>query len=518
MNLNLSDRDILAKTLEAEAGGEGGQGMLGVGAVIMNRIRNGGYGSGMQGVILKDGAFSPWNSVTGYANGAQGKDMMKLQPSPLAYTVADQLLSGGYQDPTGGALNFYNPEFSNPWWGQAQNGGEWLRIGKHLFGTAQERKNVSTNPTQTLPPPLEMNPAKPKPQGLIDIIGNAVGGKLENLKGALNGTDQDASDRLSVALMSLSGNPQQLAPLMQMAVNDIQQRKTLATQNKSIEYLKSIDPSLAAMAEANPSMVGNILSAVASKQLNPKNASRVVGADVIRKLFPGQEVEEGLYEIEELDGAVVGAKKVGGGGNSITIDNSQDENNDVLRDEMKEYLQIGRNSRQTISQAELLGGLLEQTGTGFGAGLKQFAFDTFGVDVRDDAAAAAAAIIAKLVPAQREPGSGPMSDADLGLYKLSLPGIAATPGGNKIIINSMIGIAKYNKAVGDLARDQLTGKISYDEFYEKMAALPDPLAEAKAFIKTNNIGPSSTDGGPVELTKEQIEAYKTLNIPIPGVN
>ena len=71
MNAYLTET-FLQKT-EAEAGGEGGQGMLGVGAVIMNRIRNGGYGQGMQGVILKDGAFSPWNSVTGFADGGRAR-------------------------------------------------------------------------------------------------------------------------------------------------------------------------------------------------------------------------------------------------------------------------------------------------------------------------------------------------------------------------------------------------------------------------------------------------------------
>jgi len=112
--MNLSDRDLLAKTIMAEAGNQGRVGMLGVGAVIMNRLRSPSFGNTFKDVILKPGQFSPWNSVTGFAGGAQGQDMAKLQPSDDAYHVADMLLTGNYVDPTKGALNFYNPSISDP--------------------------------------------------------------------------------------------------------------------------------------------------------------------------------------------------------------------------------------------------------------------------------------------------------------------------------------------------------------------------------------------------------------------
>ena len=155
--MNLSDRDILAKTIMAEAGNQSQLGMLGVGSVIMNRLRNPGYGSTLQDVILKPGQFSPWNSYTGYAGGAQGQDMMKLQPSQMAYAVADQILDGNYKDPTNGALNFYNPALSNPRWGKSA-GGNWMQIGDHLFGTAGSK---STKDKPMLPnsnAPLNANP------------------------------------------------------------------------------------------------------------------------------------------------------------------------------------------------------------------------------------------------------------------------------------------------------------------------------------------------------------------------
>ena len=86
-----NDRELLAKTLMAEAGNQGPLGMLAAGSVIMNRVRSGNYGQGLQGVILKPGAFSPWNSVTGFAGGEQGQDMARITPSEQAYRIADAL-------------------------------------------------------------------------------------------------------------------------------------------------------------------------------------------------------------------------------------------------------------------------------------------------------------------------------------------------------------------------------------------------------------------------------------------
>lgn len=130
------DRDILAKTLQAEAGGEGYRGMLAAGAVINNRVVSGGYGDGVRGVIMKPGQFSAWNAVTGYAGGAGAINMDAVRPTEDAYRAADALLSGQYEDPTGGALHYYNPSVANPAWGQKRAGGDWTTIGNHIFGTA----------------------------------------------------------------------------------------------------------------------------------------------------------------------------------------------------------------------------------------------------------------------------------------------------------------------------------------------------------------------------------------------
>ena len=130
---SLSERELLARLLQAEAGSEGALGRLAVGSVIRNRAQSGNFGEGIRGVMMQPGQFSPLNSVTGYAGGEQGVDFSSIEPTDVDYQVADAVLSGQIEDPTGGATHFYNPDISQPEWGEAA-GGEWQRIGRHIFG------------------------------------------------------------------------------------------------------------------------------------------------------------------------------------------------------------------------------------------------------------------------------------------------------------------------------------------------------------------------------------------------
>lgn len=132
----LPERDILAMTIQAEAGGEGYEGMLAVGSVIDNRRQSGKFGSTFKDVALAPGQFSAWNSLTGYAGGEGGIDMSKVRPSEDAYLVADEILSGKYSSPVGSATHYYNPGVANPNWGMEQ-GGSWTTLGNHVFGSVR---------------------------------------------------------------------------------------------------------------------------------------------------------------------------------------------------------------------------------------------------------------------------------------------------------------------------------------------------------------------------------------------
>lgn len=166
-----SNRDLLAKTLQAEAGNQGLGGMLAVGSVIANRI---GTGQSWRDIILAPGQFSAWNSVTGYAGGEQGQDMDAIKPSKDAYAAADAILSGNYTDITGGATHYYNPDISQPSWG-ASAGGEWKKIGAHVFGKADApRKRTASmdgqQPTAMQPTAQQMQQMQQQPRGLMGFL------------------------------------------------------------------------------------------------------------------------------------------------------------------------------------------------------------------------------------------------------------------------------------------------------------------------------------------------------------
>jgi len=86
------------------------------------------------------------------------------------------------------------------------------------------------------------------------------------------------------------------------------------------------------------------------------------------------------------------------------------------------------------------------------------------------------ALINQLVPAQRQPGSGPMSDRDLALFKASLPRLIQTPEGKTRILNNMKAINDYVINEGEIASRVISGKITPEQGRAEMQALGNPLA------------------------------------------
>ena len=87
------------------------------------------------------------------------------------------------------------------------------------------------------------------------------------------------------------------------------------------------------------------------------------------------------------------------------------------------------------------------------------------------------ALISQLVPQQRPPGSGVMSDADLALFKQSLPRLINSPKGNAKIISTMKAIANYDVARASIAQDIQDGVITHREGSEKYRDLGNPLGD-----------------------------------------
>lgn len=104
-NFKKSDRYWLAKIIEAEAGIESLKGKIAVGAVVLNRVKHGWFPDTIKGVI-----FQKFRGVYQFSPVGDGR-IYEVKPSKEAFAAADRALAG--EDPTNGALYFYNPQISN---------------------------------------------------------------------------------------------------------------------------------------------------------------------------------------------------------------------------------------------------------------------------------------------------------------------------------------------------------------------------------------------------------------------
>lgn len=98
-----SDIDLLARVISAESRGEPYAGQVAVGAVILNRMEHPSFPNTLSGVIYQPGAFSCL-----YDGG------INAPVAESAYRAARDAING--QDPSGGAIYYYNPAKSTNQW------------------------------------------------------------------------------------------------------------------------------------------------------------------------------------------------------------------------------------------------------------------------------------------------------------------------------------------------------------------------------------------------------------------
>lgn len=115
---NSNNLNLLARLINGEARGEPYNGMVAVGAVVLNRVSNPNFPSTMAGVVYQSGAFD-----------AVSDGQINLMPNTQAYNAARDALNGW--DPSGGAIYYFNPATAtNKWiWSRPLT----VTIGRHRF-------------------------------------------------------------------------------------------------------------------------------------------------------------------------------------------------------------------------------------------------------------------------------------------------------------------------------------------------------------------------------------------------
>lgn len=132
-----SSRELLARLVQCEAGGEGENGMKAVASVVMNRVQaaNGEYarlGGNLNRVIFQPGQFDcARETLNGQYN---PQNIYNMNPQNEHYNIADWALAGNRLNGLGSALWFFNPYSSNCRSNFPSNVGVFaVRIGNHCF-------------------------------------------------------------------------------------------------------------------------------------------------------------------------------------------------------------------------------------------------------------------------------------------------------------------------------------------------------------------------------------------------
>ena len=109
----LTDRELFARLIQCEAGGEGETGMKAVASVVINRVRapGGEYARVGQGSIRKI-IYQPYQFVCA-SETERGQynpqNIYNMSPEPIHFEIADWAIAGNRLLTLGRALWFFNP-------------------------------------------------------------------------------------------------------------------------------------------------------------------------------------------------------------------------------------------------------------------------------------------------------------------------------------------------------------------------------------------------------------------------
>lgn len=150
----------------------------------------------------------------------------------------------------------------------------------------------------------------------------------------------------------------------------------------------------------------------------------------------------------------------------------------------------GMNAKADLAVIGELETRLNETPGGFVGGIQQLG-NSIGIPIGKGAsdAQAANAIIARLVPSQRQPGSGQMSDRDVALFRDSLPKLINTPEGNALVIATMKAMAQFKVDQAKIAAAAMNMQLSRQQATEALMNLPDPMEQFKARLKGGSVTP-----------------------------
>lgn len=414
---------------------------------------------------------TPGELYLAHQQGAGGASKLLSNPNARAVDVvgADAVrLNGGNENMTAG-------EFANLWVNKANTlaGGDY----------------TPPSPDQMTP----VNGGSNMQQGLLAMIQQQHQDQPfgERLKGTVR--DGSLFDALAQGFNTMRG-PMADQGLARSLEARSERRQETNQRNQTADWLESIGN--VEMADAVRS--GLITGAKALEALQPQQAdpftlspgqTRYDGAgNEIASLPAEQDLTSQMRNFEYLVANGMDPQtaldRVFSGGVTVNNNMGQDKFEEAFAkgdaDALGVISEAGMTAQRNMSRIDQLSALLEQSPSGFAAMAAQRAGE-WGINTEGlDTIQAAQALINSLVPEQRQPGSGPMSDADLELFKQSLPRLINQPGGNRLILDTMRAIAQYDAEGAEIVQRLRAGEINRATAFQALQDRQNPLAQFTA--------------------------------------
>jgi flagellar protein FlgJ len=187
-------------------------------------------------------------------------------------------------------------------------------------------------------------------------------------------------------------------------------------------------------------------------------------------------------------------------------------NTEVAKSQAKEFGEMAGelpNAKTDIANIKSLRAQLERLPGGF-LGNAQAAAVRLGIKIGPNASAveAADAILARLTPAQRQGMPGAASDRDVAMFRAALPSLGQTKEGQRIIMDTMEGLAQYKLAQAEIAQQARLGKIKPEQAMERLSTIPDPFEQFRNIQGQTPQGaaPAGTPGQVQTITRDQYQA------------
>lgn len=272
-------------------------------------------------------------------------------------------------------------------------------------------------------------------------------------------------------------------------------------------------PAVATVAAAAPSGVNpRLLTAMASPYIS-EGTKKVLGVMLQSQLKPADQTDDikefnienslrakkGLPPLDSLVDMKAAIKKAGATNVTTNVDAKGEDAfakaaGGAQAKRFDELAGEGQKARQMVADIETLNDLGTKIKTGklaeAKAAIGPYA-EALGVKVDGlNEIQAHEAIVNRLAPSLRVPGSGAQSDYELKNFLKSLPSLGNTPEGNAIASSVLKGLQDNKIRASDIASRALSGEIKREEAEKQLRELPDPMEGYRKFTKAGGGTPS----------------------------